>query len=265
MQNFRVVLNGSYPVDTVFQSEKTSAGIITPTGKMWENIDVNGAYTVGKVWRFALGSGGDGNDDLNTFINCKARYYTVAGWSFEHSQTVANYFVNSAADGNNVGLYGLTTALATSTALGQGGSFNWSGGAMNGNTVADFYLGDPSGSPMSIRNVHSEGSARFVQMTSSPDITDHPFTIEGNEVEVDDNAPPDTYDIVLMGSGPFVVTNNRLNSSHNVRISLNSNYPSKLSVENNDFDFLQCKYPQFNCRYLRYWSERRHHNPSPKP
>ena len=42
---------------------------------------------------------------------------------------------------------------------------------MNGNTEADFY-GDPSGSPMSIKNVMSESSKRFVEMTSSRGISD---------------------------------------------------------------------------------------------
>ena len=44
------------------------------------------------------------------------------------------------------------------------------------------------------------------------------------------NIATDTYAIVLRGSGPFDVKDNRLNCFDHVRISLNSSYPSQLVV-----------------------------------
>ena len=46
----------------VFQFQKTQAESFLPVVNTYEDIDVNGGDAAGKIWRFALGSGGDNND-----------------------------------------------------------------------------------------------------------------------------------------------------------------------------------------------------------
>ena len=92
---------------------------------------------------------------MHKFTHVMIASYITAGVSIEVPEAREISFVDCSFAGNGTGKYGVTTALG-------GGAFYWRGGNMEGNTVADFYLGPPNDA-IHILSGYSENGASLLQ------------------------------------------------------------------------------------------------------
>ena len=174
-EDFLIESNATYPLAIGVRSI-TIAGKYANASK-FHHLQINGtsAGGLGKGFAFVAGSGGDNNNDENTFEDVTVRNFAIAGWSFEHSQSKAHRLLNCRFYGTKAAnSYGVTTALTTSW---SGGSFFWYGGFGYGSGEADFYLGGPDDAIL-ISGGNFEGSARLLE-TVGASSNSFPITIEG--------------------------------------------------------------------------------------
>jgi hypothetical protein len=153
----------------VRQRNINAGGINAPTHNYFENIVLDGVSNqLGKGWVTTATGGLDANNDIHLWINCSVINYgsggatDAAGWSFEHSQSLQMQLINCKAVAGSGGKYGVTTVLGGGTAP----NFQWIGGAMSGNSVADFYVGALS-FPVSVDGLVSEHSAALLVQSGS--------------------------------------------------------------------------------------------------
>jgi hypothetical protein len=174
-EDFLIAANSSHPLAIGIRSITISGK--TSNANAFRHIYMNGTTTgLGKGFVFVAGSGGDNNNDENSFDGISINNYTVAAWSFEHSQSKAHRLINCAfnAASGETDQYGVTTALGPGS---QGGSFLWYGGNGHGNAGADFYLGSPN-DVILISGGNFEGSARLLE-TAGASANPFPVTIQG--------------------------------------------------------------------------------------
>jgi hypothetical protein len=216
-----VAISAQRPVETVVLST-TSRGL-TATNNVWRDMHVTGSGNFAKGFAFVAGEGGDNNNDLNSFYNVSVTGYTLAGWSFEHSQSKGHSFYSSQVNGQNWGKYGVTTSLG---ANGQGGSFVWNGGGGGNNSVADFYLGGPN-DIISISGGNFESSSRFL-VTAGNSSSAWPVVIQGNRWSGDKLAA-DGHAVIYTHRGPLTLIGNLLSSGpgHPLDVFLNANGPTQ--------------------------------------
>ena len=170
-------------------------------------IYMNGttAY-LGKGWQYAPGTGGDVNNDENFFDHCFVNNFTIAGWSFEHSQSRLHKLISCSYYGrNNAGTAGVTTTLGTSN---QGGSFTYIAGT-GGNVDVDFILGGAN-DPILISGSSFEGSGRLLT-TINQGGNSWPITISGVSW-AGDTLNADGKAIIYQGQGPLNIIGSYLNS-----------------------------------------------------
>lgn len=189
------------PLAVGIRSENGSGRSVTPTRNEFRDIVLNGTRPggLGKGFQFALGKGGDANNDLNSFINVEVVAYTAAAWSFEQSQSKDNQMFGCSFNGEGFGKYGVTTALGPK---GRGGSFMWYGGSGGGNTVADFYLGAPDDAIL-ISGGDFEGSFRLLE-TAGSSSNAWPVEIDGVRW-ANNNLAPDGKAVVYTERGPLIL------------------------------------------------------------
>ena len=229
-RNFTITTRSDAYLATAIQSTNGGRGQ-TPSQNHWYNVVIRGYLgtpTIGKGWQFALGVGGDNNNDLNSFIACYVYYYRLAAWSFEHQQSVNHTFVSC---GFGYGAIGVATSLGASE---YGGSYIWVGGYGTGSSIADFQIGNLTGDAMKIDGHHSEGSNRFIQMIGGPRIGAKPFLITNFDFQTD-SVNSDGYAVILNGPGPFIVSNGRFDGEKSTQILLNSDSISTLALTGINF------------------------------
>jgi len=162
-RDFNIECTTGAPLMAGVQSERAPAAVVAPTGNRWDNITMNGGNGgLDKGWRFALGSGGDYNNDENTFHNCMVQNYVTAAWSIEHAQSRGHRMFGCGFGGNTTGRRGVRS--------NPNGGFLWFGGEGGGNSVADFDLTDVI-SPCLIEGFTSENSARLLNAPSTSSVT----------------------------------------------------------------------------------------------
>jgi hypothetical protein len=178
-EDFLIEASASHPLTIGIRSQTVSGKLAT--GNKFYRIYMNGITTgLGKGFAFVAASGGDSNNDMNTFEEVEVNNFTVAGWSFEHSQSKGHRLVNCTFLGIGDGgplrpnSYGVTTALGSN---GNGGSFMWYGGGGGYVGNADFYLGNPNDAIL-ISGGNFEGSPRLLE-TTGPSWNAFPVTIQG--------------------------------------------------------------------------------------
>lgn len=130
---------------------------VTPMRNHYERVDVfcnnfaaTGIY-VGGVGLI------NANNDFAVFDNVRVQDYTSEGWFLDGSQSYGNQMRSCYARSDN------GQAKYAVFAPTQCGHFNWYGGFVGGNRVADFHIGR-STQPYVIEGVNSEGSARLLEV-----------------------------------------------------------------------------------------------------
>jgi len=173
---FTIKANNTKPVATAILSDSGFGRTLT-TGNHFSDMNIDGTNGgIGKGFLFTTGGNGDVNDDANIFTRVRVSNFTIAGWSFEHSQSKIHEMYSCGCSGNGKGQYCVTTALGPRA---QGGSFSWIGGGGGGESGADFYLGSPN-EAINIINSYWEGSSRFV-LTAGSSSNSWPVTLLGNK------------------------------------------------------------------------------------
>jgi hypothetical protein len=164
-EEFLIQATAAHPLAIGIRSI-TTAGKLSNANK-FQHMYMNGTTMgLGKGFAFVAGSGGDNNNDENTFEDVTVSNFTKAAWSFEHSQSMAHRLNNCRYYGasGQTNQYGVTTALGPS---GFGGNFIWHGGFGCCVGESDFYLGMPSTSAILISGGNFESSARLLKTWSN--------------------------------------------------------------------------------------------------
>jgi hypothetical protein len=202
LEEFLIESTASFPLAIGIQSTTITGR--QSTKNLYNRIFMSGTTSaLGKGWAFVAGSGGDNNNDENTWLNCEVLNFSIAGWSFEHSQSQGHRIFASNYYGANVaGSSGVATNKGTG---GQGGTFFFDGGF--GCCVdTDFILGAASG-PIIIENGNFESSTRF--LTAGFSSNSWPVTIRDTRWAADAlNA--DGIAIDVSNQGPLSLLGNRL-------------------------------------------------------
>jgi hypothetical protein len=175
-----------------------------------------------KGFRYVTGTGGNNNNDENSFYDCNIFNYATAAWSFEHTQSKNHRLFNC----NFSGASGQTNQYGVSTALGtQGGSFLWFGGSGAGNAEADFYLG-PSDDVIIISGGYFESSGRLLE-TKVTTSSAWPVTIQGIRW-AGDGLNADGKAIIYGNTGPINLIGNLLGQDSTKALQFNLNSGSAL-------------------------------------
>ena len=163
--DFLIESSVAHPLGIGIQSTTTSPRL--SSANVFSRIFMNGTASagLGKGFAYIAGSGGDNNNDVNSFYNVTIANYTKAAWSFEHTQSKNHRFINCAFNAGSTlaNQYGVTTALGTGS---TGGSFLWYGGYGCCNGEADFYLGSPNDAIM-VSGGNFESSSRFLETSGN--------------------------------------------------------------------------------------------------
>jgi hypothetical protein len=191
-----------HPLVAAIRSQNGPGNLVSPTSDRFENVFIDGTNPggLGIGFQFALGPGGDRNNDFGFFLGCSVNNFTKAGWSFEHSQSVAHTLVRCHLNGYGVGRYGVTTALGPT---GNGGNFAAYASSGAGNTGADFYLGSPNRTIV-IDNFDSENSARLLDCAGSGS-AGFPVTIRGARF-ASTRVAPDHFVVRYTYPGPLEIS-----------------------------------------------------------
>jgi len=222
-EDFLIQSRDTHPLGIGIQST-TISGLVS-TSNTYRRLFMNGTTnSLGKGFAFVTGSGGDNNNDQNFFESISIENYTIAGWSFEHSQSQGHRLIacNFVGDGAT-SLYGVTTALGAGT---QGGSFVWFGGSGSLVTEADFYMGSPN-STILISNGIFESSSRLLETPGNG--SNWPITIENvrfssNTLNADGRA------ILYGATGPLTLIGNAIGDDNTkpleMRLTLGAGNPT---------------------------------------
>ncbi len=206
--NFRIRADSQEaPATVAIYSENGPDSTVPPRDRVFRDIYVEGVnFGITKGFQYAAGPGGDANNDTDTFDHVRVVGYSIAGWSFEHSQSKANRFYSCHFYGNKVGKYGITTALGPG---GQGGTFMWFGGDGGGNTIADFYLGRLDDTIL-ISGGNFENSSRLLETFGNSNNA-WPILIEGVRW-ASEHMNSDNRAIVYTHRGTLTLTSNLIGS-----------------------------------------------------
>jgi len=202
--SFSIYSSSSHPLAVGVRSENGIKGAATPSHNTFRNVLVDGTNRGGlyKGFQYALGAGGNANNDVGRFYNVSVVNYTTAGWSFEHAQSKAHAFFGCGFQSGGFGKYGVTTALGGG---GTGGSFMWFGGGGGYNSVADFYLGAPNDAIL-ISGGNFEGSSRLLETTGA---SSNPWPVEIEGVRwANNNLNPDGRAVLYTQRGPLILLDN---------------------------------------------------------
>jgi hypothetical protein len=170
------------PLHTAILVDNGPGVLVPPSRTTLESLVIDGtnAGGLGIGVRFALGAGGDNNNDFHLLEKVSVNNYGEAGFSLEGSQAKALLFLDCVASGNGLGRDGVATHRGEGA---RGGSFTWIGGGGGGNLHADFHLGDAS-APISILGASFESSAMLLD-TEGPTNAPWPVTLRGTRWSVD--------------------------------------------------------------------------------
>ena len=159
-------------LETAIQCENGPDNKIPPSHDIFRNIIMDGTNKgIGKGIRFALGAGGDNNNEFHHIDNVTVYNYTTAAFSLEHSQVKTVLFTNCNC------LNGERCVATNQGEYGHGGSFFWYGGGGGYNRVADFDLGEAD-DIIVISGANFELSSSFLK-TPGPSGSPWPVLIEG--------------------------------------------------------------------------------------
>lgn len=216
-EEFLIESSNANPLDVGIRSQTITGR--TATANIFRHIQMNGTgIGLHKGWQFIAGTGGNNNNDVNSFFDCKVSNYTKAAWSFEHTQSKGHNFYDCqfAGAGGQTLQYGVTTALGAGNA---GGSFAWFGGGGYGNAEADFYLGSANDAIL-ISGANIEFSGRLLETTNSGS-NSWPVTIQGVRF-ASDGLNPDGQAIIYTARGPLVLIGNVIGADLGISLQINS-------------------------------------------
>ena len=202
---FKIQASATNPLAVGIQSEAGPSG---STGtNTYRDIIMNGTTSaIDKGFAFVEGSGGiDAGNDTSLFEKVFITNFGTAAWSFEHGESKGhNFFDCSYSAVSGTGLYGVTTALGTST---EGGSFAWYGGGGTNAHEADFYIGQPN-DVLIISGGNFEGGNRFVEQPSALwNSSGSPVMLIGNRW-ASNNLNADGYAVKWWSGGPINLIGN---------------------------------------------------------
>lgn len=215
------------PLAEAFRLQHVAGGIVTPSANVFRGIlceGVNGG--IGICWRGMVGSFGDANVDFMYFDNVRAANYAVAGWSIEGGSMHNWTFRNSHSVGGRYAVSGGDGAFAKA-------NIDWAGGFVGNNTIADFYLQTPEGPGLTtaIRNVGSEGSARFLETNNSgaaaPTLLEA-IRFSSNGLHADgtpvSTLHPDGFALKLRNPGPYTIINGNFGEDYSRPVRVHWDY-----------------------------------------
>ena len=215
MQNLKVLVSPSTPVDDVISLENGAGAVITPTHNSFKHVYIqctNGGCVNGI--HMALGPGGDANNDFNVFEHVAVNNPAEASAQIDHSQSKHNQFL----DFNTYnGKYGIRTYPA--------GSFRSERTVGGGHSVTNFHV-EAATDVMSITDFNFERSARFL-VTGGPTINGtSPMIISGGRW-ANDAIAEDGKIIIYQFPGPLTLMNN---------FFIRSSVPKPLSIYWNTYN-----------------------------
>ena len=199
-KNLHIKSEPGMPLAVAFKIENGAGGMWNPSNVHWEQIIIDGGNRGGlnKGIQFALGKGGDNNNDFHALRHVIVSYASAAAFSIEASQEYQISFIDCEV---------YASARGVATDLGSGGNFNWYGGFCGGASVC-FSLGPPNSSPIAIRNVGAENSKRLL-VTAGPASSIHGVLLDGIRWANDQGAD-DGVIIDYRFPGPLTILNSRL-------------------------------------------------------
>jgi hypothetical protein len=157
LRDFSTRCSATKRIKCALQFENGSGSTVTATTYQMENLylysTTNATGQTNGVL-FALGAGGDNNNDFGKFINVVISNYDNAAVKIEHSQSREHVFY---ACYFQSGTYAVET---------DGNSFFWFGGNVSEHSEADFYLLRPQQSTI-IDGLSSEQSSRLLTSNAS--------------------------------------------------------------------------------------------------
>lgn len=157
LRDFATRCSSSQRIKCAIQFTNGSGTSVTPTTYLLENLylySTNNATGQTNGVLFALGAGGDANNDFGTFVNCVISNYDNAAVKIEHTQSREHRFY---------GCYFQTGTYAIDT---EGYSFFWFGGNVSEHSGADFNLAQVQQSSV-ISGLSSEQSNRLLRSNTS--------------------------------------------------------------------------------------------------
>jgi hypothetical protein len=157
LRDFSTECSATRRIKCAMQFENGTGSTVTPTTYLLENLylySTSNATGQTDGVRFALGSGGDANNDFGTFVNVVISNYDNAAVKIDHSQSREHRFY---------GCYFQSGKYAIET---DGNSFFWLGGNVSEHSETDFYLLRPQQSTV-IDGLSSEQSSRLLTSSAS--------------------------------------------------------------------------------------------------
>lgn len=249
-RDFKILSSRQNPLAAAIRSQNGEGNAVVPTQNRFENIQIEGTQPggLGKGFQFALGPGGDNNNDINSFYDCSVRNYGTAAWSFEHSQSVRHALIRCRFSGNRAGQYGVTTGDSPG---GNGGQFSIFDGAGGGNTVADFFLGAPN-RPVQIVGFESENSTRLLVTNGGTGA----FVVRLQGIRYADNSiHSDRAAVIFSFPGPLEISSSQFGSGGTgaVQIRINAgSIPGYFRIYGNNFlNSDSASYDPVDCRQCR--------------
>ena len=216
MQNVKVLVSPTTPVNDVLYLENGAGSAVTPTHNTFKHVFIQCTYTGGCVngIHMGVGPGGDANNDFNVFEHVAVNNPTESAAQIDHSQSKHNQFLDFTIYN---GKYGIRTFPA--------GSFRCVRCVGGGHTEANFYI-NAATDVMSIVDSNFELSARFL-VTGGPTINGTaPLSISGSRW-ANDGIHADGKIIIYQFPGPLTLMNN---------FFIRSSVPKPLSIYWNTYN-----------------------------
>ncbi len=151
-------------------------------------------------------------NDHHRLTKVQIQGYTDSGIVIQGDQSLAHVFAGCIVQGRDTGQIGINTARRHPNdppGVYRPGSFKVYGGTIMENQVADLYLTRESNGPIVVNGVHSEGSARLLDM---PTFTQDSQLIDRTHIELTGikhhvpTPPADGECIRYFGNGPLIVS-----------------------------------------------------------
>jgi len=219
--NFQVNASAAKLVATVFQFENVAGGSVTPSSNIVEDVVVectNGGCT--NVIRMAQGTGGDANNEFNTFIRVRIANPANACAKIDHSQSKTNVFIDFECANNQTGVHIIENTH---------GSFHCVRCRGGGSTGADFYINN-SNDLITITQSNFENSNRLLETPNSSG-AELPLHISDTRWSVTNFLNADNRPIVYLFRGPFLLETTKFepataNKALQIRWNPGSNFGS---------------------------------------
>jgi len=219
--NFQVAASTAKPVATIFQFENATGGTVTPSSNLLQDVIVectNGGCT--NAIRMAQGTGGDANNEFNTFERVRVSNPANACAKIDHSQSKTNVFVDFECANNGIGVHIIENTH---------GSFHCVRCRGGGSTGADFYITN-SNDLITITQSNFENSNRLLETPNSSG-ADLPLHISDTRWSVTNFLNADNRPIVYLFRGPFVLETTKFepataNKALQIRWNPGSNFGS---------------------------------------